>query len=108
MRYKGTIEQIGEIEKELNKHTMVLLKKDKTDKKNWFDTDKTLFTKKFDVLIPNNLFSTNDYIFQLSLIYNKRDGEGSIRVKDKDIWWLLRTSHRILQIVAEMKPIRGG
>ena len=108
MRYKGTLDNIKEIEKELKKHTMALLKKDKEEKKNWFNTHKTLYTKRFDVLIPNNLFGTNDYIFSLSLIFNERDGEGSVRVKDKDIWWLLRTSHRILQIVAQMKPIRGG
>jgi len=108
LRYKGTLGDVKEIEEELNKHTMALLKKDKDGKKNWFDTDKSLVIKKFDVLIPNNLFSANSYMFPLSLIYNERDGEGSIRVKDKDIWWLLRTSHRILQIVAQMKPIKGG
>jgi len=108
VRYKGTLEQITEIEKELGQHTMALLKKDKEEKKNWFDTHKTLYTKKFDVLIPNNLFSTNDYMFSVTLIYNERDGVGSIRVKDRDMWWLLRSSHRIHQITGEMKPIGGG
>jgi hypothetical protein len=101
VRLIGKIGTINEIEKEIKEHAMSILTKDRPNSLNsWFGTDASLYTKKFDVLIPDTM-----YTFAVRLLYDERSDKGGIRVKDKDIWWLCKVCPRMLKLLAELDSI---
>jgi len=104
MRYIGKLETIKQIEQEIKDCTMSITTKDGSNNEdNWWGVEKTNYSKKIDVLIPNQM-----YTFGVRLLFDERDNIGKLQIKDRDIGWLIKVCPKMVKLLAEMKQVEEG
>ena len=97
MRYAGNKEVVETIEQEIRGNSRYFEQKKPKKKEQHQHNVSVVRVKTLDVI-------TIDSLFPVTFLYDGRNGNALVDIRDRDIGWLCKISPQILKLLAQLEP----